>query len=61
MRQLYKVHLKQQTLASDEYTTVEPARIFRGVDKDKHRKGGEFVTPKMIILSKPIPKLIFFR
>lgn len=44
MRQLYKVHLKQQTLASDEYTNVEPARIFRGVDKDKHRKGGEFVT-----------------
>ena len=53
MRQLYKVHLKQKTLASDEYTANEPARIFRGVHKDKHRKGGEFGTPKMIILSKP--------
>ncbi|GFH47552.1 hypothetical protein CTEN210_04027 [Chaetoceros tenuissimus] len=42
MRQLYKVHLKQQTLASDEYTANEPPQIFRGVDKDKNRKGELF-------------------
>jgi len=39
LRQIYKVHLKQQTLKSDDYT---PARIFRGVDKDKNRKGELF-------------------
>eukprot|EP00553_Chaetoceros_curvisetus_P001927 CAMPEP_0204619278 /NCGR_PEP_ID=MMETSP0717-20131115/5704_1 /ASSEMBLY_ACC=CAM_ASM_000666 /TAXON_ID=230516 /ORGANISM="Chaetoceros curvisetus" /LENGTH=432 /DNA_ID=CAMNT_0051633247 /DNA_START=223 /DNA_END=1521 /DNA_ORIENTATION=+ len=42
MRQIYKVHLKNQTLKSDEYTANEPARIFRGVDKDKNRKGELF-------------------
>lgn len=61
MRQLYKVHLKQQTLASDEYTTVEPARIFRGVDKDKHRKGGEFGTHKLLFLACLFQSLHFLR
>ena len=42
MRQVYKVHLKQQTLKSDDYSAVQPARIFRGVDKDKNRKGELF-------------------
>lgn len=42
MRQVYKVHLKQQTLISDDYSAVQPARIFRGVDKDKNRKGELF-------------------
>jgi hypothetical protein len=42
MRQVYKVHLKTQTLKSDDYSTVQPARIFRGVDKDKNRKGELF-------------------
>ena len=42
LRQVYKVHLKQQTLQSDNYTTAQPARIFRGVDKDKNRKGELF-------------------
>jgi hypothetical protein len=34
--------LKQQTLKSDDYSAVQPARIFRGVDKDKNRKGELF-------------------
>jgi hypothetical protein len=42
MRQVYKVHLKKQTLKSDDYSAVQPARIFRGVDKDKNRKGELF-------------------
>lgn len=42
MRQVYKVHLKQQTLQPDDYTAGQPARIFRGVDKDKNRKGELF-------------------
>ena len=42
MRQVYKVHLKQQTLKNDDYSAIQPARIFRGVDKDKNRKGELF-------------------
>lgn len=41
-RQVYKVHLNQKTLeGSDEYKP-EPARLFRGVDGDKNRKGELF-------------------
>lgn len=42
LRQIYKVHLKQQTLKSDDYTAVQPARMFRGVNGDKNRKGELF-------------------
>jgi superfamily II DNA/RNA helicase len=42
-RQIYKVHLKKQTLEStkDQYLP-QPARLFSGVDKDKVRKGELF-------------------
>ncbi len=42
-RQVYKVHLTQQTIESyDQYSHVQPARLFRGVDKDQNRKGELF-------------------
>jgi len=40
-RQIYKVHLKKQTLEGSEDKNA-PARIFRGVHKDPNRKGELF-------------------
>lgn len=34
MRQVYKIHLKQQTLKSEDDFAVQPARIFRYVRYD---------------------------
>ena len=42
-RQIYKVHLTKETLESTCLEkTSQPARIFRGVDKDPNRKGELF-------------------
>lgn len=40
-RQVYKVQLKKQTLEATELGEDQP-QIFRGVDKDKNRKGELF-------------------
>jgi hypothetical protein len=42
LRQLYKVHLKQETLLDDESAKPKAARLFRGIQGDKHRKGELF-------------------
>jgi SNF2 family DNA or RNA helicase len=47
MRQLYKVHLKQQALG-DKDETLQAARIFRGVVGDKNRKGELFGTENLL-------------
>ena len=41
MRQLYKVQLKQETFA-EKSSEPQAARIFKGVEGDKHRKGELF-------------------
>uniref|UniRef100_A0A7S4RME9 Helicase C-terminal domain-containing protein n=1 Tax=Ditylum brightwellii TaxID=49249 RepID=A0A7S4RME9_9STRA len=42
-RQIYKVQLKKQTLAGvDSRSGPQPARLFRGVDGDRNRKGELF-------------------
>lgn len=43
LRQVYKAHLNKKTLgSSDEYTRIQPARLFRGVASDPDRKGELF-------------------
>ncbi len=43
LRQVYKAHLNKKTLGcSDEYTRIQPARLFRGVASDPDRKGELF-------------------
>lgn len=41
-RQLYKTHLKQESLESSDYATAETIRMFRGVQGDSSRKGELF-------------------
>ena len=47
-RQVYKVHLKKQTLEDEEYTNVQPARLFRGVAADPNRKGELFGSENLL-------------
>ena len=47
-RQVYKVHLKQHTLENGGDTNVQPARLFRGVDSDKNRKGELFGSENLL-------------
>ena len=42
LRQLYKVHLKQETLVDEASAKPRAARLFRGVQGDKYRKGELF-------------------
>ena len=43
LRQIYKLHLKQETFRSSEGSdALAPPRSFVGVEKDKHRKGELF-------------------
>jgi hypothetical protein len=42
------VHLKQQTLEDNEHSSVQPARLFRGVDRDKNRKGELFGSENLL-------------
>ncbi len=42
LRQLYKVHLKQETLLDETSAKPRAARLFRGVQGDKYRKGELF-------------------
>eukprot|EP00934_Nitzschia_sp_Nitz4_P000067 Nitzschia sp. Nitz4//scaffold38_size140716//41140//46477//NITZ4_003135-RA/size140716-augustus-gene-0.121-mRNA-1//1//CDS//3329550042//67//frame0 len=42
LRQLYKVQLKQETLVDDTVALPKAARMFRGVEGDKSRKGELF-------------------
>jgi superfamily II DNA/RNA helicase len=41
-RQLYKTHIKQESLESSDYATAETIRMFRGVQGDSSRKGELF-------------------
>lgn len=48
-RQVYKVHQNQITLDNNnEYTKVQPARLFCGVANDKDRKGELFGTENLL-------------
>jgi hypothetical protein len=42
LRQLYKIQLKQETLEKNGPSAPKAARMFRGVEGDKHRKGELF-------------------
>lgn len=42
LRQLYKVHLKQETLVHNDESSKQAARLFRGVQGDSARKGELF-------------------
>jgi len=47
LRQLYKVQLKNETLNSSEAKS-KSARVFRGIQGDKHRKGELFGTENLL-------------
>ena len=47
LRQIYKLHLKQDTFEEQDETHHAAPRIFRGVQGDKHRKGELFGTENL--------------
>jgi len=48
LRQIYKSHLKQDTLQEANETHAAAPRVFRGVQGDKHRKGELFGTENLL-------------
>lgn len=51
-RQIYKGHLKQETLENDEYTSNQAPRLFKGVSNDTNRKGELFGSENLLKFKK---------
>mmetsp|Transcript_3344 Transcript_3344/g.8920 ORF Transcript_3344/g.8920 Transcript_3344/m.8920 type:complete len:1185 (-) Transcript_3344:13-3567(-) len=52
LRQIYKEHLKQDTLQEYDELNIEAPRVFRGVQGDKYRKGELFGTENLFRFKK---------